>query len=623
MAQAPAALAPALDLYRRGDLAGARAAVETALRDEPKAPPLLALAGLIAAQMGDSAGAIPHFEALLAIDPNDLATRINLATALVAENRLGDAADVCEAGGRDPRLLRLLAYVRQQQGRFDGAASAYQAVVASLPDDFQSWNNLGNTRVSAGDLQGAIGAFERAVRLRPGVPEIYVNYSEVLAKAERYEARQTLMREAARLLPEHADIQAELGLAEASMRDFDAAIAAYREAIRIGPGFNQAWLELGLTYENLNRIDDLEALVAESEERGLAEPELDFLKAWTLRRRGKFEEALPLAEATPKTIHPVRRARLIAEIYDRLGDEEGAFAAFEEMNAASLETALPGQVPTYREMVVAAAALMTPERVADWTEVEVSHDPPSPAFIVGFPRSGTTLLDTLLMNMPSLHVLEELPVLNQVHDSLGDPEKLASLTSEEANRLRALYFRTLQGLSPPEPGQRVVDKYPLHMAWMPLINRIFPDSKIIFVERHPCDVVLSCLMASFQLNHAMRSFTTLEEAALTYDAVLDSWTRAETLLPLDVHRIRYERMVEDLEGEMRALLGFLGLPWDPKVLDNRGAAAKRDHIRTASYSQVSEPIYKRASGRWERYRKQLEPVLPILAPWAERMGYPI
>jgi hypothetical protein len=93
------------------------------------------------------------------------------------------------------------------------------------------------------------------------------------------------------------------------------------------------------------------------------------------------------------------------------------------------------------------------------------------------------------------------------------------------------------------------------------------------------------------------------------------------LLPLRVHRIRYERMVEDLAGEMRPLLDFLGLPWDEKVLDNQAAAAGRGHVRTASYSQVSEPIYRRAAGRWERYRDQLAPVLPILAPWAARMGY--
>jgi hypothetical protein len=133
--------------------------------------------------------------------------------------------------------------------------------------------------------------------------------------------------------------------------------------------------------------------------------------------------------------------------------------------------------------------------------------------------------------------------------------------------------------------------------------------------------VLSCFMSNFQLNHAMRSFVDLEEAARTYDAVLESWTRATALFPVEVHRIRYERMVEDLAAEMRPLLGFLGLDWDPGVLDNRASAARREHIRTASYSQVTEPIYRRSSGRWRRYRRQMAPVLAILAPWAERMGY--
>lgn len=169
----------------------------------------------------------------------------------------------------------------------------------------------------------------------------------------------------------------------------------------------------------------------------------------------------------------------------------------------------------------------------------------------------------------------------------------------------------------------MVDKNPLLMARMALVHRLFPDARVVFVERHPCDSVLSCFMSNFQLNGAMRSFTSIGEAARTYDAVFDYWTRCESLLPLAVHRVRYERMVEDLEAEMRPLLGFLGLPWDPDVLDNRKSAAKREHIRTASYSQVTEPIYRRSKGRWERYRAQLEPILPILAPWAERMGYEV
>jgi hypothetical protein len=272
--------------------------------------------------------------------------------------------------------------------------------------------------------------------------------------------------------------------------------------------------------------------------------------------------------------------------------------------------------------VARSVALLTREWVGSWTPLALEGEPPAPIFLVGFPRSGTTLLDTLLMNMPSLHVLEEMPVLGQVDRALGDEARLATLGGEEANRLRALYFESLEALAPPpRPGLTIVDKHPLRMARLPVAARLFPDAKVIFVERHPCDVVLSCFMANFQLNHAMRSFTSLDEAARTYDLVSEAWTRAEALLPLRVHRIRYERMVADLESEMRPLLDFLELPWSDSVLDNVGAAAERGHVRTASYAQVTEPIYTRAAGRWQRYRRQLEPVLPLLAPWAERMGY--
>lgn len=242
-------------------------------------------------------------------------------------------------------------------------------------------------------------------------------------------------------------------------------------------------------------------------------------------------------------------------------------------------------------------------------------------FLVGFPRSGTTLLDTLLRNVPTLHVLEEMPVVGEVEILLGDKARLAGLDAGEVRTLRARYFEALAALAPPAPGQIVIDKYPLHMARIALIHRIFPDARIIFAERHPCDCVLSCFMSNFRPNWAMRSFTDLEETARLYDTVFDAWTRAKALLPLDVHYVRYERMVDDLEREMRGLFGFLGLPWDPAVLDNRAGAARGGPVRTASYSQVVEPLYRRAIGRWTRYREQLAPVLPVLEPWAERLGY--
>ena len=623
MTSVDASLAPALERLRSGDVHGARRAAEAALSRGPDQPALREFAGIMAARTGDAPGAIEHFRQWMTLSPGDEAARFNLATALTSAGNLDEAAKLCSNGQVTPRLQRLAGYIYQQLGRLEEAAQAYRTAAEANPDDFESWNNLGNVRFAQNDLDGAIEALDRARLLRPDVLPIYSNLSEVLARADRREARQTLMRDAASRAPTNADVLAELGLAEAGAGDLAAAQDAFRAALALDPSLLIAYVELGVLLENMNKVEELRALIADAEANGVSDPELSFLKAWALRRAGRFEEALPLAEALPSTINPIRRAQLIAEISDRTGDPNRAFKAFGEMNAASLAAAPVLNGPTYRELVAADAGLLTPERVRKWTSVKVKSDPAAPVFIVGFPRSGTTLLDTLLMNLPQLHVLEERPVLREVQEALGDARRLGKIDSAEANALRRRYFDALGQMQPPTPGATVVDKFPLHMAEMPLIHRIFPDAKVIFVERHPYDAVLSCFMANFQLNAAMRSFTDLEEAALTYDAVFDAWTRATSLLPIAVHRVRYERMVTNLEDEMRPLLEFLELPWDPRVLDNQASAAKREHIRTASYSQVTERIYRRAIARWERYREQMQPVIPILRPWAERMGYEI
>jgi tetratricopeptide (TPR) repeat protein len=617
----PPHLAAAVQRLRSGDLAGARAAAETGLGEHPDEPALLEIAGLVSAQLGQPAAAVPHFRRLLEVAPANRGARINLATALAATQQFDEAAQVA-AGENDPRLRRIVAYAHQQGGRLAEAAGAYEAMVAEDPLDFESWNNLGNVRAALGDSDGAILAFRHALGLRRDIVPMYINFSEALAGADRQVERQAAMREAARIAPADPEVQMELGLAEAAARDLVAAEQAFREAIRLSSGFTPAFLELALLLENLNRVDDLDALLAEAEARGVGSSEIAFIKTWSLRRQGRFDEALQIAETIPASINPLRRLQLLAELYDRVGDAPRAFAAFEHMNAASLAARPSPAGPTYREKIEKRADRITPQAIEAWRPLEIEPLAEPPVFIVGFPRSGTTLLDTLLMNIPSLHVMEELPAFQHVEEAF-DEERLGDVTSDEAQALRERYLEAVRQLSPPgpEPGQTIVDKHPLHMARMPSIHRLFPEAKIVFVERHPCDAVLSCFMSNFTLNHAMRSFADLEEAARTYDVVFEMWTRSEYLLPLNVHRVRYERMVDDLESEMRPLLAFLDIRWDPNVLDNEGSAARRAHIRTASYAQVTEPIYRRSAGRWTRYRDQMAPILPMLAPWAERMGY--
>ena len=615
-------LAAALDKARAGDLPGAGAAAEAAIAAGDRSPQLAAFAGLVACQLGDPASGIPHLRAALDAAPGDLATRVNLARALAACERFDEAVALC-ASASDPRLDRIAGYIHQQAGRLDDAAAAYERVLAAVPNDFESWNNLGNVRSAQEDTEGAVTALRRAVALRPDAAPIQLNLAKALAKAAHYPERAEAARAAAALAPNDADTLTELGLAEASIDDLAAAERAFRAAIAADPLHRGAYLELGVLLENLNKTEALNALADEATARGLPDREAGFLRAWALRREGRYAEALPLAEAAADTINAVRRAQLIGELADRLRDTERAFAAYTEMNRASMAAAPPSaaEAPDYLAEVRGIAGRTTPEAIARWSAITVDPDPPPPAFIVGFPRSGTTLLDTLLMNLPALHVFEEQPILHHAETGLGDLARIGEITTAEANALRARYFEAATRIAPEHQGKTIVDKFPLHMARMPIIHRLFPDAKVVFVERHPCDVVLSCFMANFQLNRAMANMTTLEDAARLYDAAQQAWTRATELLPIEVKRIRYEAMIYDLETEMRALLAFLGLEWDASVLDNRGSAARRAHIRTASYSQVTEPIYRRAVARWERYRAQLEPIIPIVAPWAERMGY--
>lgn len=549
----------------------------------------------------------------------------------------------------------------QSQGRLAEAETAYRRLVEADPADFESWNNLGNVHRAAGRAGDAVAALERAATLRPDVPMVRLNLAGALAEAGRIDEsaaaaalaveaapddvacrvehsralarlgddRAALgeMARAAALMPGHAAIRVELGLLHAALGELGEAEAAYREAIRLQPGFAAAFFYLGILLEHANRADELEALLAESSAQRVPAEAMALVRAYKLRREGDAEGALAAARASPAQIEPLRRAQLIGETAERTGDADAAFAAFAEMNrlAAASLPAPRDMAAAYRSEIEVLLALTTAEWRAGWTPAAPPPDGrESPVFLVGFPRSGTTLLDTALMGHDGLHVVEEKPLIQPVLDALGgDMGRLAALDAAGVAGLRDLYFRTLDALDPPPPGRRIVDKMPLNIARLPILHRLFPDAPVVFALRHPCDVVLSCWSTGFGLNYAMANFLDLGDAARLYDLIMRYWERCREVFPLRVHEIRYEAMVEDMAGTLRPLVDFLGLEWRPGLADHRAAAAARGYVASASFAQVTEPVYRRSTGRWRRYRAQMEPVLPLLAPWAERFGYEI
>ncbi|HZU51436.1 MAG TPA: sulfotransferase [Sphingomicrobium sp.] len=243
------------------------------------------------------------------------------------------------------------------------------------------------------------------------------------------------------------------------------------------------------------------------------------------------------------------------------------------------------------------------------------------ASLVGFPRSGTTLLDTFLLGHPRTQVLEEIPLISAVEGVLGDMRDLPDRSPAELKRARDAYLAQLAGHVEPGFSGLVIDKMPLNMLAAPYLFSVFPDAPFIFAQRHPCDAVLGCFTQSFAPNAGMACFLDIHTAAQFYDAAMRMWTRSREALSLKVHTVVYEELVADPESALRPLIDFLALEWREELLDHRATAKARSGISTPSYNQVTQPLSRAASGRWKRYAKHLEPVLPILLPWAERLGY--
>jgi tetratricopeptide (TPR) repeat protein len=657
------AIRRALAAAQMGRLAEACVTAEQALAAGGDPVALNALLGMLRLDSGDHAAAVRHLEIARAARPDDIRIATNLATALIQTGDLDRALEVASTklAFADPtlHLARIRGFIADQVGDFAAAVEALERVVAAAPADCESWNNLGNARRGVGDWEGSVEALRRAAELDPTSAPIRLNHANALRDAAHFEAAETAFRKMIEDFPgdtqplralhlllkqlnrndealepietavDHEPTNVELLLAKAAhlseLHRMEASEATYKQVVELDPINSTAHLGLAFVYETTNRLDDLSALSEQAEERGVDENALNFIRAYKHLREKRYEAGLAALDQVPAELESIRRYHLQGQLLDRAGRYDEAFAAFSRM------TELFAEDPThpeergagYRDAVRRSRDIVTGDWVCSWRPESVPDPRPAPVFLVGFPRSGTTLLDTILMSHPRIEVLEEEPALRKAHALISDFERLPSLDESQIKAARDRYFETAAKLTPLAPGNLLIDKNPLTMNLLPLVRRLFPDARIILALRHPCDVILSCFIANFRLNDGMSSFLRLLTAAELYDLSFRYYEHVQKLMPMPTHTVVYENVVADRERELRGLFDFLDLDWHDAVLDHQTTALSRGRIKTASYAQVVEPIYTRSAGRWQNYRKHLEPILPVLAPWIEKFGYTI
>lgn len=250
----------------------------------------------------------------------------------------------------------------------------------------------------------------------------------------------------------------------------------------------------------------------------------------------------------------------------------------------------------------------------------------SPVFVVGFPRSGTTLLEQMLDAHPGLCAMDEQPFLQQLAELLDRrgvawPDGLARLGQDECDALRADYLQRVRGVVELGPGQRLVDKNPLNLLRLPLIRRLFPQAPVILALRHPCDVLLSCYMQSFRSPAFAVLCADLERLADGYAEAMAHWDYHARALPGPVLELRYEDLVAAPADAAARLGQFLRLDDAGPLLGFQQHARAKGYISTPSYAQVVEGIHRGALGRWQTYRRQFAPVMASLQPWLQRWGY--
>jgi hypothetical protein len=245
--------------------------------------------------------------------------------------------------------------------------------------------------------------------------------------------------------------------------------------------------------------------------------------------------------------------------------------------------------------------------------------------VLGFARSGTTLIEAILASHPQVVALDERDCFSdetkELLNSAAGVARLSVLGPEQMGALRNSYWEKVHSYCGPTAGKVFVDKWPFNSRRLPLIARLFPDARVLFAVRDPRDVVLSCFRRSFVMNSDTFEFLTLDDCARYYSCVMKLAECFKEKLPLQLREVRYEDLVGSFDATVLAICDFLGIAWN-EAMRNFGAAADGTlETRAQSRRQIRMGLYTGAAGRWRRYAGQLTPVLPILHPWIEHFGY--
>ena len=548
-------------LSARGDAKAAIDAAQAIARQFPNSIELLNIIGVANIKLGRFNEAAVAFEKALAVDPACVEARWNLGRALKSLGRAGDALVHYEEARRiaphRPEAHKNVGDAYLGMRHLKDATEAYERALELNPDYPEAYNNLGFALIELGRLENAAAALEKAIKINPNFAEAHNNLGNALKHLGRHGDAIARYEEAIRIKPDYAEAYNSLGAAFSDLGRRDDAAASYEKAVAAWPGFARA-------HHNLSSVKKF----------GANDPQIDQMTD-LVTQDGVTD--------TEKTLLHFG----LGKAYDDLAQYEDAFTHFAEGNRLRKKL-IRYDINDDRDLFARIRAMH--ETI---TPSNVENAGPTPVFIVGMPRSGTSLVEQILASHSKVHGAGELAALENGIKTLGllDAQDPSSLLAD----LACDYRQTLNARG--NGAAYITDKMPLNFRWVGLIRAALPDAKIVHVKRDPRATGWSIFRRSFAMggNGYAYDLKDIADYYHLYQELMAFWDEA---FPGAIHHLDYEKLTVDQEAETRALLNSVGLDWEDQCLDFDKTERA---VATASAHQVRKPIYQGSSDAWRNY----------------------
>lgn len=516
-----------------------------------------------------------------------------------------------------------------QQGHEQQAERIARDVLAQIPSQPDALNLMGLLSTRRGELEEARRYFNKGLKKAPGHLHLLNSAGLVEKDLNEHARAEAHFLKALKLNPEYFYARHNLASVYGAQRKFSRAKRLYQQVIRQQPNFVDSLANLSNILEAEHELDEAKVLAS----RALAINPDHYMARLTLaniaQREHSYDEMirLLLPSLQSQKLSRVNRAVFggkCAYAYEKKGEYGTAFAYYRDANQELYDHyETPMRAP---DLIYAPEAVKRIEnRIPSFPFQHIEADIKSPVFLIGFPRSGTTLLDQILSSHSQITVLEEKPNLEATLMRFPATEEgldaLAQASEADLDKLRRTYWSVVnREIGPGRSKSVIVDKLPLNAIALLHIHKLFPGAKIVTALRDPRDCVFSCFQQRFGMNPAMFQLLRLDTAVSYYDQVMNVVAGIDNAGAFAMHFVRYEGIIGSFKDEVQALIDFLGLDWEEGLRDYQATARTRD-ITTPSAAQVIRPLYRSSIGKWEHFREWIGSSFEPLEKWVKKWGY--